>query len=120
MQPCRAGCPAVTDGLDDRFRESQTLLRRVRGRTPALPPAYRLSATRSRQPALSARLGKSLSLVVSDLSTLCPGRRWARSCELPRLTVIARPCGHVAGTPADQGPAAARAKETGGARPGRW
>jgi hypothetical protein len=25
------------------------------------------------------------------------------SCELPRLTVIARPHGHVAGTPADQG-----------------
>jgi hypothetical protein len=36
-EPCsftRAGCPAVTGGLDG-FRESQILLRRVRGRTPA-------------------------------------------------------------------------------------
>ena len=39
--------PAATDGLD-RFRESQILLRRVRGRTPALPPAYRSSAAQSR------------------------------------------------------------------------
>ena len=33
-------CPAVTDGLY-RFRESHTLLRRLRGRTPTLPPACR-------------------------------------------------------------------------------
>src|ERR1039458_2470563 len=110
MQPCRAGCPAVTDGLDDRFRESQTLLRRVRGRTPALPPAYRLSATRSRQPTLSARLGKSLSLVVSDLATMSPGRCRERSFELQRVAVIPHPSGLVAGPPAYQGPAAARAK----------
>ena len=36
-------CPAVTEGLD-RFREPRILLRRVGGRPPTLPPAYRLSA----------------------------------------------------------------------------
>jgi hypothetical protein len=41
---------AATDGLDG-FRELWTLLRRVRGRTLALPPACWLSATRSHRPA---------------------------------------------------------------------
>jgi hypothetical protein len=36
-----SGWPAVTDGLDG-FRESRILLRRVRGRIPTLPLAYRL------------------------------------------------------------------------------
>jgi hypothetical protein len=43
----RGDCPAVTDGLDG-FRESQILLRRVRGRTPTLPPDTGSSATQSR------------------------------------------------------------------------
>jgi len=43
----RPGCPAATDGLDG-FRESHTLLRRVRGRPPALPPAYLPRETCSR------------------------------------------------------------------------
>lgn len=41
---------AATDGLDG-FRELWTVLRRVRGRTLALPPACWLSATRSHRPA---------------------------------------------------------------------
>lgn len=57
MQLHRGGCPAVTDGLDG-FRESQILLRRVRGRTPALPPACWPPAPRSHQRnALSRRCG---------------------------------------------------------------
>lgn len=43
----RSGCLAATGGLD-RFRESQILLRRVRGRTLTFPAAYRLSATQCR------------------------------------------------------------------------
>jgi len=46
MQLDRGGCRAVGDGLDG-FRESPILLRRVRGRAPALSPAYRRPATRS-------------------------------------------------------------------------
>jgi hypothetical protein len=53
----RGGCPAVTDGLDG-FRESQILLRRVRGRTPTLPPALRLSATPD--PGIGLAIGTAL------------------------------------------------------------
>ena len=62
-----------------------------------------------------------MSLIVPDLPTLWPGRNRSRSCELPRLTAIARPYGHVAGTPADRrlllhdG-----AMQTSGTRPGPW
>ena len=45
-EPCNfagGGCPAVTAGLGG-FRESRILLRRVRGRTPAFPPACWLPA----------------------------------------------------------------------------
>jgi len=45
MQLYRSGCPAVTDGLDG-FRESRTLLRRVRGRTLAFPPVIRHAPAR--------------------------------------------------------------------------
>ncbi len=41
-----SGCPTVTDGLD-RFRESNILLRRVGGRPPTFPPAYRRPEAKS-------------------------------------------------------------------------
>ena len=45
MQLYRGGCPAFRVDLD-MFRESQILLRLVRGRIPTLPPAYHVPMKR--------------------------------------------------------------------------
>ena len=91
----RCGCPAVTDGLD-RFRESQMLLRRVRGRTPTLPPAYRPAV-----PGLIRRLApvwrcqSRLRRAGPGTGRLCvlPGRSAGTRCRGSRCTGRAARCG---------------------------
>jgi hypothetical protein len=80
--PTRSGCPAVTDGLDG-FRESQILLRRVRGRTPTLPPACRLSA---------APVSLALSAWEAWGAVVPPPADWLTCGSAGALTVRDRDC----------------------------
>ena len=55
-----SGCPTVTDGLD-RFRESNIRLRRVGGRPPTFPPAYR-------RPEAESHRSRTVSLGIGQIA----------------------------------------------------
>jgi hypothetical protein len=80
---------AVTVGLDG-FRESQILLRRVRGRTPTLPPAYRLPETsldaeaNGRETMLHQALSRSAGHFVAQRLRVSSCQNKPTCCSRPR------------------------------------
>jgi hypothetical protein len=84
MPLSRSGCPAVTEGLD-RFRESQILLRRVRGRMPTLPLAYRPSATAALPSGAVAPRG---AVYLGGVTAGYGGRRGARSMLASKIQPV--------------------------------